>query len=151
MLINNKITRMSLEEFENLVLGLDITLYQKEGYNGFYMRRDKPVKDCWIIKRWTIGGLSGGSCWGTERYAITADPEPEFIDLDEILAEVAPEISYLEYKKLLRKVDACDTTTTDHDYYGNHTDDAIKAINIKNLYDSLAELCQAAGADSDVI
>ncbi len=63
------------------------------------------IKDGIISVDWTIGGLTGGSCWGgSADTARTADPEPEFEDLDKILAEICPNISFLQYRRLCQAV-----------------------------------------------
>ena len=88
---------------------------------------------------WVVGGQSGGSCWDTDRHVYfpkDADPEPEFKQLDSILAKVCPNITYLEYKRLAATV----VQTYDYcynDYYGNYTEYRKKYVVLEDLYNYL--------------
>jgi hypothetical protein len=86
--------------------------------------------------KWVIGGLTGGSPWGTEHHARTADPEPDFIYLDEILEDVSPSITFLQYKKLVKSLVKTEEYILD-DYYGNYTEYMSKKINLRELYEYL--------------
>lgn len=140
MIKNSKITKISLDDFVDLVASLNLSLYEEDSETtwskNFRWRKDCPMKDCWILKRWNIGGQSGGSCWGTDHHATSGEPEPDFVELDTILVEVCPEISYLEYKKLMRELKLVEASDRDNDYYGNYDDYAIKAIQIVDLYET---------------
>lgn len=94
--------------------------------------------DICIYKEWVIGGSTGGSCWDTGdavRRPVDGEKEPEFSDLDNILLEVCPNISFLQYKQLMTIAE--ETRGGDSDYYGNHTNTAIVYITIKKLYEKL--------------
>jgi len=97
------------------------------------------IKDGIISVDWTIGGLTGGSCWGSSAdTARTADPEPEFEDLDKILAEICPNISFLQYKRLCQAVIKT-KDQTENGYYGNYYEKRIKSFSIAELEEYLKD------------
>jgi hypothetical protein len=84
------------------------------------------------------GGAAGGSCWGGVAHSYSvSDAHPELSDLDVILEKVWPEITYLQYKSLLREAKVSEDTDTVHDYYGNYTDYVFKVVKLGDLYDAL--------------
>lgn len=86
---------------------------------------------------WRVGGLTGGSCWGDDaNQPVDADPEPDMEYLDSFLEKIAPNITFLQYKKLLRETVTYDTYS-DNDYYGNYSNYSVKKITFDALYDSL--------------
>lgn len=91
-----------------------------------------------LVKKWVIGGEHGGSCWGREPRPVTAEPEPEFEQLDAILEGICPHISFLQYKRICTE---CIETDTDSEteYYGNWTEYAIKKVKLSKLFDVLKE------------
>ena len=106
--------------------------------NKFYKLVEGIVSK-WAIKEgiisvdWTIGGITGGSCWGTSAdNPVTADPEPEFEELDKILAEICPNISFLQYKRLCQAVIKT-KEETENCYYGNYYEKRIKSFSIAEL------------------
>jgi len=97
------------------------------------------IKDGIISVDWTIGGLTGGSCWGgSADTARTADPEPEFEDLDKILAEICPNISFLQYKRLCQAIIKT-KDWTEAGYYGNYYEKRIKSFSIAELEEYLKD------------
>ncbi len=83
---------------------------------------------------WTVGGVTGNSCWGSDPRPVSGEPEPDFEELDCLLEALCPEIRYLQYKKLVQSV----VQTRDHanpDYYGNYTD-------LRTKFVSLTEVCR---------
>jgi hypothetical protein len=91
---------------------------------------------------WRTGGESGGSCWddGTEdnHYAVSADPEPEFESLDKLLIKLCPNISYLQYKRIIGSVIKTGEYTQ-NEYYGNYTTYSYKVILLRDLFNILNE------------
>lgn len=89
-----------------------------------------------IAVKWTIGGMEGGSYTGQEAYAINySEPEPE-MDLDKVLERVAPNISFLEYKRILREC----IEQGDHresEYYGNYENQRFKKCRLDKLFKHL--------------
>jgi len=86
---------------------------------------------------WQTGGIGGGSCWdnGDEdpHYNMGSNPEPEFTDIDKVLEHFVPNITFLQYKRLLQDCIEQGETTL-NDYYGNHTDYAYKVIKLEALF-----------------
>lgn len=105
---------------------------------GYYYRDIEKGKQSIpsIREKWCIGGMTGGDCWGGNANSfVSADSEPDYCGLDELLLEVAPSTTFLQYKKIL----SCEKEYeyTDHEYYGNYTEYKVKYILIKDLYDIL--------------
>jgi hypothetical protein len=101
---------------------------------------EKNFKDICFMVKWEIGGHSGGSCWGGEaKPFFTSDPEKEFDDLDEILQKVVPNITFLQYRILLKKLDIQYDEHRVGDYYGNDTIYKRKFFHIARLYELLKE------------
>lgn len=97
------------------------------------------IKDGIISVDWTIGGVTGGDCWGSDAdIPRTADPEPEFEDLDKILAEVCPNISFLQYKRLCQAIIKT-KDWTEAGYYGNYYEKRIKSFSIAELEEYLKD------------
>mgnify|MGYP003681964579 CR=1 FL=1 len=89
---------------------------------------------------WMTGGAWGGNCWDDSdpgSYCPDPEPEPEFTDLDQILEKIAPNLTFLQYKRLMSKVQY--DTSTNHEYYGNHTTYASRSIQIDDIWDFLEE------------
>ena len=88
---------------------------------------------------WTVGGVTGGNCWGGEpNEPISADKEPELEGLDQFLTKICPEISFLLYKSLIKNIQFYDYSY--NEYYGNHTQYRVKCVSLKDLYKDLIEL-----------
>lgn len=85
---------------------------------------------------WTTGG-TWANCWGNEG-TCSAEPESDFEQLDEILQEEYPDITYLKFKELKKKYIQLDEWG-DHDYYGGCEYKAQWKIKVKDLYDFLVE------------
>jgi len=105
-----------------------------DGY--WYLNPDNKPK---LSVSWIVGGQSGGSCWGDEPTPISGDSEPPMKELDAILKEVAPTISYLDYRKLATLIKEGDGES-DWEYYGNYTDRRVKTLYAKDLYDFLKSM-----------
>jgi hypothetical protein len=109
-----------------------------------FLEKVEPILGKWTVERgeirieWTVGGVTGGSCWGTEHIPRNAEPEPEFKDLDKILEQLCPDISFLQYKRLCREVIEIGEDTR-NDYYGNYRDEAYKKVSLCRLWRVLSE------------
>jgi hypothetical protein len=116
--------------------------------DGFVIKKSSSKKiketcleELYLYNEWCSGGISGGNCWGDDNhYAVEGESEPEFTDLDNILNEICPNITYLQYKKLISKVIKEEDSYTQIEYYGNSTIYSYKTILLKDLYDALKEL-----------
>ena len=88
---------------------------------------------------WTTGGLRGGSCWGDKAdIPREADPEPTFDELNIVLEELCPNMSFLSYGKLVRTLVKQSERTRD-DFYGNYSVEARKTVVIKELAQYLVD------------
>jgi hypothetical protein len=91
--------------------------------------------------QWITGGENGGSCWDTgethTHYPIRPDSEPDMEDLDKILKEVAPSMTFLTYRKLAPLMKTRDFT--DYEYYGNYTTMCEKYLEAWDLYSFLVD------------
>lgn len=85
---------------------------------------------------WSNGG-SWGNCWGDEG-TISPDEPKEFDILDDILQEVFPEITYLQYKELNKKYIEIEEWS-ENDYYGGTEYHSRWRIKVKDLYNFLVE------------
>ncbi len=94
------------------------------------------VKDYRV--EWTIGGTSGGNCWGDEAHPFhTDDPEPE-LDLDKLFEVICPNMTFLQYRKVIASV-LKRSTETYEEYYGNSTVNGAKEVNFSELYNALVK------------
>lgn len=113
---------------------------RKDRYHFSCKSPKKPAEITdYLYVSWTSGGTRGGGCYGTEPEPREPDPEPDFEDLDMILGKVCPNITFLQYKSLMKKVEIESDSYTIDEYYGNSTQTSYKAILLKNLYDALTE------------
>lgn len=109
----------------------------------------KPEFDIWMDERgfdkqsgylessrWSLGGTSCNYLGNT--YQISPEQQPSFVEFDNLLLEICPELSFLKYKKLYNE-----TVTIEHgserDYYGGSTSYAYYQCNLKKLYELLME------------
>ena len=126
---------MNREKFQEVV----DTIAGKEYY------RDNKAKTIWngkygprrvIYVEWETGGAQGGNCWGDEaHYYSVNDGEKELTDLYEILKEVCPHISFLQFMDLKKLIYYTDRTESE--YYGNYTDYKRANINVDDLWNYL--------------
>lgn len=99
------------------------------------------IKGLVVYQRYEKGGYSGGSCWDD------SDPQPyynsfipDFTILDLVLMEIAPNITYLQYKKIEQLI--VHSEKTEYEYYGNQTDFGMKFIILDDLINLLKEFKQ---------
>ena len=84
---------------------------------------------------WSLGGASGGNCWGGEATSFISDEqEPDFSDLYAILEQVCPDLSFLRFLRLKSDLIVHGKYRVS-EYYGNYTDYATKSISLKALYE----------------
>jgi hypothetical protein len=92
---------------------------------------------------WTTGGTTGGSCWDegeTRNYPRQPEDEPEDESLTQILETVAPEITFLQYKKL-EKEGLWDVKENYYnEYYGNSREETTKTLKLEVLFERLKEM-----------
>ena len=93
-----------------------------------------------VYSRVETGGTSGGNCWNDDEarpyVADEAEEEPMKV-LDILLEEIAPKITYLQYKKIQKLIHS--NEHTEWQYYGNSTDYKIEYILLPELENLLAQ------------
>ena len=88
-------------------------------------------------EEWSLGG-EWGNCWG-DHGAVTGEQAKEFVELDDFLEKVAPNITFLQYKKIRNHcVEQIEWHV--HDYYSSGTTDACWRCDMKELYNLLKEM-----------
>lgn len=118
-----------------------IELYEHETEK--YSDNEKYIHDNYNVvgdvlksEEWSLGGT-----WGNylgHRGTIEADERPEFNELDKILEHIAPNITFLQYKNLLKNYVKI-VETEHYGYYGGFETLAHYEANIKEIYDWLKE------------
>ena len=128
---------MTREEFQGHVTAVFSSASEWRGEN--YLFWNHGTEDYYEVS-WITGGKCGGNCWGdsADEY-VSSQPEPELDLLDDLLQEVAPGTTFLQYKKLLKEVVEHDART-DYEYYGNYTEYGIKRVKFDSLYESLVHM-----------
>ena len=89
-------------------------------------------------EKWCTGG-SYGSCWSNTLSPVSGEEPLEFDALDNLLEEIAPNITFLHYKKLRNE---CVKTeeSYDRDYYGGGTHYLNWVCDLQQLYETLQSL-----------
>lgn len=87
---------------------------------------------------WSLGGTIG-SCWGDRKTTISPESPLEFIEFDELLGQVYPNISFLQYKEIKRF--CCQINQwTDKDYYGGSETNEQHVCDLNKLHEKLSSL-----------
>lgn len=110
------------------------------GYTGAGTSYQEMHRDKLEIE-WTIGGQTGGSCWDTNESVyqpVSAEPEPEFEELDKVLEAFWPNITYLQYKALVNNL-VSRRESHESAYYGNWYEKAYKTVDLVDLEAYLKE------------
>jgi hypothetical protein len=122
-------TRNEFYEQVEQILGPNMGHYDETGAQVVKTRTQLKVT-------WVSGGVGGGNCWTDGgHYALAAEQEPDFSELDEFLEQLVPDLSYLKYKKIEKLIEY--KTKHDHEYYGNYTYYTTKTISLDALYEVL--------------
>jgi hypothetical protein len=92
----------------------------------------KLISDTWS------GGGTWGDCWGNEG-RIDSDIIPEFIKFDELIEQICPNITFIQYKKLHN---ACveQKYRYEYDYYGGSEKRMWWECDLKHLYQTLINM-----------
>lgn len=72
--------------------------------------------DTLVSKTWSGGGTAG-SCWNDDLSTISPDTPLEFVEFDDMLNEICPNITFLQYKTLRNKCTEI-VQYESRDYYG---------------------------------
>lgn len=118
--------------------------FKKEISNGAYVDGFKydqvadPNAPLFVAEPWRCGGLTGGSCWGTNAdRPVESDPENELTALNQFLEKHFPDLSFLKYRKLAAKIQYSESTVGE--YYGNYTE-------YRTSYIMFEDICEALDA-----
>lgn len=87
-------------------------------------------------EEWTLGGTT--SDWNGHTVEFLKEQTPDFVEFDELIEQVCPNISFIQYKNVYRKC-VTQKTRTEHDYYGGSEEKAWWECNLKDLYKILLE------------
>lgn len=99
------------------------------------------IGDISIKTQWVVGGVSGGSCWNDgANYSVGAEEEPDDVEIEEILELVAPTLTFLQFRKLMRAQPYTYTEFTQREYYGNRTEYRVRTLDLDVLYTALSDL-----------
>lgn len=134
---------MTYEEFLQKLKEIGVRWTEPE-INRYNYHRGKSAKEfgpAQIESRWCSGEQGGGSCWDvgeSHHYSMDGEPEPEFTELDDTLAEFCPNISFIQYKQLCSKL-INRGSETENEYYGNYTTYGVKTIKCRELFEYLVQ------------
>ena len=113
-------------------------------------QKDDPSIDEWgrrgkgssptpcLFVRWETGGISGGNCYSDsdpQPYTTSNVPE-ELLSLDVILEAIKPDLSFIQYKRLVGALVKSGSYRVS-EYYGNRMDWAYKKVDLRELYEYL--------------
>jgi hypothetical protein len=104
------------------------------GYTVDTQHGELILTNALVSTSWRTGGISGGSCWGGEaNQPVEGEEKPAW--LEEFLEAVAPETSFLKFRRLQSKCKRYDYTNDE--YYGNSTDYAFEVITVSDIVETL--------------
>lgn len=86
-------------------------------------------------EEWTLGGTTRDWNGSVE---LMRDETPDFVEFDELIERICPNISFIQYKNIYRKC-VTQKTRTDYDYYGGYEEKAWFECDMKTLYKILLE------------
>lgn len=112
---------------------------RKSSWVHYLNESDIYTEDGNLLKgqRWITGG-SWGDYQGNSGHT-DPDPPREFEELDAFLEKIAPNLSFLQYKRIFR--DCCTQQTSyDSGYYGGGTNYLHWECDLQKLYSVLAEM-----------
>ncbi len=97
---------------------------------------------------WSTGGTAG-NCWDNTKHQIDAETPKKFVELDNLLTRICPNINFLQYKKIDN--DCCDIREDGYgDYYGGYVGNARHRCDIEKLYNLLKEFGHVGGTPNNV-
>lgn len=127
----------SFPQFNFVLIEKDV--HKMNTYERLFKVHESCVKsDVMRSDTWCLGGTWGDYQGNTGN--IGADDQPtEFAKLDDLLTELCPNITFLQYKKLYRD---CVTIETEyeHDYYGGSWENAYFECDLRKLYDMMVKM-----------
>ncbi len=96
------------------------------------------MKEEAVYIRWSMGGASGGNCWGDDAEYFEGDEKPDFVVLEKALMKIVPTLSFLHFKEIERNITS--SSKSDYEYYGNYQDWEINFIPLSTIYKVLEKL-----------
>ena len=100
---------------------------------GLYSEKDKLCSSSWCL-----GGTSR-NCYGEEHEVSGSAQDISFTELDTFLEEHYPNVTFMQYKKILR--DCVESKETGNsDYYGGYVKYAHYECDLESLYKLLSEM-----------
>lgn len=115
-------------------------VYKVSSYNTILepYKNDNHGKEFLVSNTWSGGGTAG-SCWSDGLTTISADPIPEFTEFDDMLLNICPNISFLQYKKLYNSCVIVDEYQ-ERDYYGGSETIYQYICDLKKLYNEMLDM-----------
>ena len=112
------------------------TVVRATVYDKFFQSY-RTTSEPYIMKseEWSLGGTTRDWNGSVE---LMRDETPDFVEFDELIERVCPNISFIQYKNVYRKC-VTQKTRTEHDYYGGSEEKAWWECNLKDLYKILLE------------
>ena len=113
------------------------TVVRATVYDKFFQSYGSTTEpDIMKSEEWTLGGTIRD--WNGYTVEFLKEQTPDFVEFDELIEQVCPNISFIQYKNVYRKCVA-QKTRTEHDYYGGSEEKAWWECNLKDLYKILLE------------
>ena len=108
-----------------------LTLFNLGVFEGAAYRQGFLKSD-----RWSNGG-TWGNYWG-DSGSIAAETPKEFIEFDELLEKLCPNITFLQYKRVRELCVTCESDY-ENDYYSGREEYSYWVCDLKQLHNALAE------------
>lgn len=124
--------------YYDIVLRPLVGIDRNEYYGGRCHNENTPGKTKYMYSE----DWSGGGTWSNykgDEGSIEADSPKEFVKLDKLLEKIAPNITYLQYKKIEKKCISIEETR-EYDYYGGCETNLRWKCDLEALYDLLKEM-----------
>jgi hypothetical protein len=116
---------------------IDFEIVEHEVYEkNYYEKKFISYPNILVSQRWSIGG-NWRDCWGGEGKIDSQEPK-EFEEFDNLLEEICPNITFLQYQKLRKCCVTCEEDY-ENDYYGGTEYFRYWACDMKKLYETLVE------------
>lgn len=112
-----------------------VDILREKHYNKYWS--EKLNTDVMVSETWNVGGTVCDYTGG--EYKVTPEYQPtSFEELDDLLLEIAPKVSFLEYKKIMN---TCVTIEEDDDwdYYGGCVHSKLYCCKLDLLFSLLKE------------
>lgn len=132
-----KVDQLNAELTSNDVTITNVVLHEVE-LKPDWIRYWRPIRWHDDGKMYSMSWCTGGcynDCWGGSSPAMVEEPY-EFTELDELLEQIAPTLTYLQYKRIRNE---CVSTHTygNRDYYGGGTTHCQWVCDLEKLYEIL--------------